>query len=45
MSEAKSQMMFQQCVCGSSKTEIKITESKQLVICSECGKIISKFQW
>ena len=45
MSEAKSQIMVQQCICGSVKTEIKFTESEQLVICSICGKVISKFQW
>ena len=45
MYSAESQMMFQKCVCGSKETEVRITESKQLVVCSECGRIMSKFQW
>jgi hypothetical protein len=45
MHRTESQIMFQKCVCGSLKTEVRITESEQLVVCSECGKIVSKFQW
>jgi hypothetical protein len=45
MQRSENQIMFQKCVCGSFKTEVRITESEQLVVCSECGKIMSKFQW
>lgn len=45
MKKAESQIVFQKCVCGSLETGVKVTESEQLVICSNCGRIISKFQW
>jgi hypothetical protein len=45
MNKAESQLVFQKCVCGSIETEIRITESKQLVVCSKCGRVLSKFQW
>lgn len=31
--------------CGSRKTEIKITENRQYVVCSKCGAIRSKIGW
>jgi predicted RNA-binding Zn-ribbon protein involved in translation (DUF1610 family) len=45
MNKAESKLVFQKCVCGSTETEIKVTESKQLIVCSKCGRVISKFQW
>jgi predicted RNA-binding Zn-ribbon protein involved in translation (DUF1610 family) len=44
MNKAESKPVFQKCVCGSTETEIKVTESKQLIVCSKCGRVISKFQ-
>jgi predicted RNA-binding Zn-ribbon protein involved in translation (DUF1610 family) len=45
MNKAESQLLFQKCVCDSTETEIRVTASNQLVVCSNCGRIVSKFQW
>lgn len=45
MNKDESQLVFQKCACGSSDSEIKLTESKQLIVCSKCGRVLSKFQW